>query len=92
MKFFVVIWFGLVLIAGIEVFLTYQHLPVRTLLASFLCLSFVEAGLAVMYLMHLKYERKSLFWSLIPYTIFVLFMMDHFWPDAFRAARMSLLK
>ena len=36
MKFFVVIWFGLVLIAGIEVFLTYQHLPVRTLLASFL--------------------------------------------------------
>lgn len=92
MGFFVVIWLGLVIIAGIEVFLTYQHLPVRTLLFSFLVLSFIEAGLAVMYMMHLKYERKSLFWSLIPYTIFVLFMMDHFWADAFRVARMSLLK
>jgi cytochrome c oxidase subunit IV len=92
MGFYVVVWIGLIIIAGIEVMLTYQHLPVRTLLASFLILSFIEAGLAVMYMMHLKFERPSLFWSLIPYTIFVLFMMDHVWADAFRAARLSLLK
>ena len=92
MGFYVVVWLGLVLIAGLEVILTYQHLPTRTLLASFLVLAVIEAGLAVMYLMHLKFERKSLFWSLIPYTIFVLFMMDHVWPDAFRAASMRLLK
>jgi cytochrome c oxidase subunit IV len=92
MKFYTLVWLGLVIIAGLEVFLTYQNLPVRTLLVTFLILAFIEAGIAVMYMMHLKYEKKSLFWSLIPYTIFVLFMMDHVWADAFRAASMRLLK
>ncbi len=92
MGFYIAVWIGLIVIAGIEVVLTFQHLPVLTLLISFLILSFIEAGLAVMYMMHLKFERPGLFWSLIPYTIFVLFMMDHFWADAFRAARMSILR
>lgn len=55
-------------------------------------IAFIEFGFAVMYLMHLKFENKGLFWSLIPYTIFGLFMMDNVWPDAFRAASMGLLK
>jgi F0F1-type ATP synthase membrane subunit b/b' len=42
--------------------------------------------------MHLKYENSRLFWSLIPILIFVMFMMNHVWPDAFRMARLSLLK
>lgn len=91
MKFYVFVWLGLCLIAAIEVFLTYRHLPVRELLAFLLVLAFTEAGIALMYFMHLKYERPSLFWSLIPVTIFVLFMMDHIWPDAFRLAHMRLL-
>jgi hypothetical protein len=34
--------------------------------------------------MHLKYERASLFWSLIPALLFVLVLLDHLWPDALR--------
>jgi caa(3)-type oxidase subunit IV len=90
MKRYVVVWMGLMLIVAIEVLLTYQHLPVGTLLASFLMLAFVGAGLGVMYFMHLRYERASLFWSLIPYLIFALVMMDHFWPDAFRLMHQRL--
>jgi F0F1-type ATP synthase membrane subunit b/b' len=40
--------------------------------------------------MHLKYEKHSLLWSLIPAVVFVLFMMNHIWPDAFRMASMKL--
>jgi cytochrome c oxidase subunit IV len=90
MKRYVVVWMGLMLIVAIEVLLTYQHLPVGRLLASFLVLAFVGAGLGVMYFMHLRYERASLFWSLIPYLIFALVMMDHFWPDAFRLMHQRL--
>jgi hypothetical protein len=43
-----------------------------------------------MYFMHLKYERPRLFWSLIPTLIFVLFMMDHIWPDALRLIKLRL--
>jgi cytochrome c oxidase subunit 4 len=90
MKLYVVVWIGLILIVGLEVFLTYEHLASGTLLASLLVLAFVEAGLGVMYFMHLKYERRSLFWSLIPYLLFALVMMDHFWPDAFRLMHQRL--
>jgi cytochrome c oxidase subunit IV len=90
MQGYVLIWVGLILIVGVEVFLTYERLPVGTLLAALLLLALVEAALAVMYFMHLKYERRALFWSLIPYLIFALVMMDHFWPDALRLMRQRL--
>ena len=90
MRLYLVVWAGLVLIVGIEVLLTYEHLPVRTLLAWLLVLAFIEAGLGVMYFMHLKYERPSLFWSLIPALLFVLVLMDHFWPDALRLMHQRL--
>ena len=90
MKPYVVVWIGLILIVAIEVLLTYQHLPAGRLLAFLLVLAFIAAALGVMYFMHLRYERASLFWSLIPYLIFALFMMDHVWPDAFRLMHQRL--
>src|SRR2546425_7770632 len=69
MKMYVVVWIGLILIVGLEVFLTYERLPTGTLLACLLGLALIEAALGVMYFMHLKYERPALFWSLIPYLV-----------------------
>ena len=90
MQLYVLVWIGLILIVGIEVILTYERLATGTLLASLLVLALFEAALAVMYFMHLRYERPALFWSLIPYLIFALVMMDHFWPDALRLMRQRL--
>ncbi len=84
MRFYVAVWLGLLLILGAEVALTYAGLPAGTLLAALLALALVEAGLGVMYFMHLRYERRTLFWSLIPALIFVFIMMNQFWSDAHR--------
>jgi heme/copper-type cytochrome/quinol oxidase subunit 4 len=84
------IWIGLLCIVGIETFLTSMHLSTHRLLAALLILAFLEAGIALLYFMHLKYEKPNLFWSLVPAVIFVLFMMNHFWPDAYRVASMRL--
>jgi hypothetical protein len=81
---------GLMIIVGIEVILTYQHMPVRTLLFCLLCLASLEAFVGVMYLMHVKYENKLLFWTVYPATLFVLVLLNYLWPDAYRMARMSL--
>ncbi|MGH9713860.1 MAG: cytochrome C oxidase subunit IV family protein [Candidatus Acidiferrales bacterium] len=91
MKVYVGVWVGLIAIVLFEVFLTYLHLAPRTLIAFLLPLAFIEAGIGIAYFMHMKYESPKLFWSLVPITLFVLFMLDHIWPDAFRLARMSLL-
>jgi cytochrome c oxidase subunit IV len=37
-----------------------------------------------MYFMHLAQERRVLALALIPYTIYVLIMMNMFWPDSVR--------
>jgi len=84
MRLYVAVWLGLLLIVAAEVALTYVGLPTRTLLAALLVLALVEAGLGLMYFMHLKYERRTLFWSLIPALIFVFLMMNQFWSDAYR--------
>jgi cytochrome c oxidase subunit 4 len=84
MRLSVAIWLGLLLIVGAEVALTYAGLPSGTLLAALLALALVEAGFGVMYFMHLRYERRTLFWSLIPALIFVFIMMNQFWSDAYR--------
>ena len=89
MRFYVAIWLVLIAIVGVEVALTFAHLPTSSLLAALLSLAVIEAGLGVMYFMHLKYERRALFWSLIPTLVFVLVMLNHLWPDAHRLLRMQ---
>ncbi len=84
MRLYVAVWLGLLLIVGAEVALTYARLPTGTLLAALLALALVEAGLGLMYFMHLRYEHRALFWSLIPALIFVFIMMNQFWTDAHR--------
>jgi heme/copper-type cytochrome/quinol oxidase subunit 4 len=84
------IWVGLLAIVGIEVAVTYRHPATKDLLAALLILAAIEAGIGLLYFMHMKYERKILFWTVVPITLFVLFMMDHVWADAYRLAQLRL--
>lgn len=88
MQVYVLVWIGLVCIVGAEVLLAYAHLRTGVLLAWLLALALVEAGIGLLFFMHLKYERARLAWWLIPVLLFVFLLMDHLWPDAFRLAAM----
>ena len=84
MRFYVLVWLGLLLIVAIEVLLTLRHSSTPRLLAMLLTLAVIEAGIAIVYFMHLRFERRLLFWSLIPALVFVLVMMNQIFPDAIR--------
>jgi heme/copper-type cytochrome/quinol oxidase subunit 4 len=90
MKEYIAIWVGLLCIVGIETFLTSMNLSTHGLLAALLILAVIEAGIALLYFMHLRYEKPNLFWSLVPAVIFVLFMMNHIWPDAYRMVNLRV--
>ena len=90
LRAYVAVWIGLLVIVGVEVAATYARLTVGMQLAVLLALAVLEAGLALLYFMHLRYERPSLFWSLIPALVIVLLLMDHFWPDAVRLMHQRL--
>lgn len=83
------VYFVLLGIAALEIFLAYRNLSPVTLLAVLLVLAVFGAALALMYFMHLKQERPSLFLSLIPTVIFVLIMMNAIWSDSFRLLHMK---
>ena len=53
-----------------------------------LMLAVLQASLAVMYFMHLGQERPSLVLALIPYTIFIFFLMNMIWSDSVRLLHM----
>jgi cytochrome c oxidase subunit IV len=89
-KLYVLVWAGLMGIVVVEVLLTYAGLTPTALLLALLSLAFIEAALALLYFMHLRYERPILFWTLIPALVFVLVLFDHLWPDAFRVTSMRL--
>ena len=92
MASFVAVWVGLLIIVAIEVALTYQRPSAKTLLAWLLCLAFIEASVAALYMMHLRYESPKLFWSLIPITLFCLVILNYLWSDAYRIVSMGALK
>lgn len=83
-KTYLIIWIGLLGLTIVEVVLAYLHLPVTTMLLTLLVLSFVKAGMIVAYFMHMKFERRSLFWTLIPATVLCVALLSMFFVDSLR--------
>src|SRR5262245_22449090 len=82
-KLYVTVWIWLVVMTLVEVFLAYEHVPLRIMLVLLLGLSFIKAGLIVAYFMHLRFERFSLFLTLVPIAVACLCLMMIFFPDSF---------
>ncbi len=87
-KVFVIVWVSLVMLTGVEVLLAYQHLLIKVMLALLMSLSVIKASLIISYFMHLRYERRSLVFTLMPALIFVICMMFMALPDSVRLFQM----
>ena len=78
------VYFVLIAIFLVEVFMAFRNFSTGSLVAILLLLAVCSASLGLMYFMHLAEERRGLFLTLIPVTIFVLLMMNMFWLDSVR--------
>jgi cytochrome c oxidase subunit 4 len=85
------VWFGLLGLTVLELVLAYRDLPLETMLSILMVLSVFKAALIIAYFMHLRYERASLFVTLIPALVFVLIMMTAIFADGSRLAHMRSL-
>jgi heme/copper-type cytochrome/quinol oxidase subunit 4 len=83
------VYFILIAIFLVEVFLSFRNISIANLVGILLILAVFSAGLGLMYFMHLAEERRSLFLTLIPATVFVILMMNMFWGDSVRLLHMS---
>src|SRR6516165_4491333 len=82
------VYFVLIGIFLAEVFLAFRGFSTGALVVILLLLAVCSAGLGLMYFMHLADEKRGLFLTLIPVTIFVLLMMNMIWSDSVRLLHM----
>ena len=87
----IVVYLFILALAGVQVALAYQNAQGAQLLVRMLAVALIQAGLGVMYFMHLRNERRNLRLALIPVTIFVMLMMNMIWSDSFRLLHMRPL-
>jgi len=92
LKTYIVVYICLLALAGLQIVLAYTHAQGPQLFMRMLCVAVVQAGLALMFFMHLRSERRTLILSLGISTIFVLAMMNMIWTDSFRLLNFRLPK
>ncbi|HXE74489.1 MAG TPA: cytochrome C oxidase subunit IV family protein [Candidatus Xenobia bacterium] len=84
-RLYIGIWFALLALTAIEVYLGYIHLPLHLMLTLLMGISVIKAALIMAYFMHLRFERLSLFLTLVPILVLCLcLIMIFFFPDGFR--------
>lgn|SRR5215831_4552766 len=83
----VIVYVCILVLSGVQIVLAY-HTRGSQLLVRMLAVAVIQAGLGVMYFMHLLDERRSLRLALIPAAVFVLLMMNMIWSDSFRLLHM----
>jgi cytochrome c oxidase subunit 4 len=88
-RIYISVWIWLLVLTAVEVFLGYKHLPPATMLVLLLGLSLVKAALIIAYFMHLRFEKSSLTWTLMPPLVICIVLMIAFsFPDGIRLLEM----
>jgi cytochrome c oxidase subunit 4 len=81
---FFVVWAALLIMTGVEVYLTYQNMPAVRMLTILMGLSLIKAALIIGYFMHMKYEVSRMKWLTMCSLVACLALMMIFFPDALR--------
>ena len=69
------VWGALLVLTGIEVYLTYQNLHPATMLTILMGLSLIKAALIIGFFMHLRYEISIMKWMTMCSVIGCLVIM-----------------
>ncbi len=81
---YLLVYVGILVLAGLQFVIAYQHADVRATLFRMLVVAFIEAGLAVVFFMHLGSENRTFVTWVAVVTLFVLAAMQYSWTDSFR--------
>ena len=79
-----VVYLCILVLAGLQFVIAYQNIHAGQMFRRMLSVALVEAGVAVMFFMHLWAEKRGFFVFVVVFTIFVLLGMQFGWTDSFR--------
>jgi len=79
-----VVYVCLLALAGLQFVIAYQNLDISQKFVRMLAVAIVEAGLAVLFFMHLWTEKRGFMLFVIIFTVSVLLGMQYGWTDSSR--------
>ena len=74
-KTYFIIFGALMVLTGVTVGVSYLHLPVALAILVALAVATIKGSLVAMFFMHLKGERKLIYYVLVLTVIFFIFLM-----------------
>jgi len=78
-----IVYVCLLALAGIQFFIAYQNITTSQMFVRMLSVAVIEAGLALLFFMHLS-ENRGLKWVVLIFTVAVVLGMQYGWTDSFR--------
>ena len=78
------VYICLLALAGLQFVIAYQNIDTSQMFLRMLLVAVVEAGLAVLFFMHLWTEKRGFMLFVLMFTIFVLLGMQFGWTDSSR--------
>jgi heme/copper-type cytochrome/quinol oxidase subunit 4 len=81
---YVVTYVCILLLAGLQFLIARQNISMTGMVARMLFVAIAEAGLAIMFFMHLWAEKRGFLLFIVLITGFVLITMQNSWTDSFR--------
>ena len=79
-----VVYLCLLALAGLQFVIAYQNLDITQKFVRMLAVAIVEAGLAILFFMHLWTEKRGFMLFVIIFTVSVLLGMQYGWTDSSR--------
>ena len=80
---YVAVYVCLLVIAALQFVIAYSHVAPGQMLTRMLVLAVVEAGLALLYFMHLS-DNRGLMWFVVIFIVGVTLGMQYGWSDSIR--------
>jgi caa(3)-type oxidase subunit IV len=81
---YLVIYGCIVVLAALQFVVAHTHLDTSAMFARMLLIAIAEAGLALMFFMHLWAEKRGFLLFVLVFTVFVLLAMQYGWTDSNR--------
>ena len=81
---YLIVYLCILALAGLQFVIAYQNISASQMFRRMFSVAIVEAGLAVMFFMHLWAEKRGFLLFVLAFTISVQLAMQYGWTDSFR--------
>ena len=86
---YLIVYVCILALAGLQFLIAYQHVSVPTLIFRMFAIAIIEAGLGVVFFMHLGSENRAFVTWIAVITLFVFLALQYSWTDSYRMERNS---